>query len=111
MKSKRYFYAGLFVLFLVSIIGFIGCEHDPNNNYDGSKYNYTWVFTNRSKYTIQVDINPEYSINPRSFYLKPGTEKTCGTNTRYDSIVFSYYRTDTKDGKGVTFRDGTFYNQ
>ena len=111
MKSKRYFFAGMVALFLVSIIGFVSCEDEPKYNYNEPKYSYEWVFRNRSRYTIQVDIDPVYSISPRSFNLRPGVEKKCGTNTYYTEISLTWYRTDTNDGTGVIFDSGTFSNQ
>ena len=75
MKRNIYLLAGMVALILVSIVGFVGCEYEQKYNHNEPKYNYEWVFKNRSSYTIQVDIKPEYIIYPSSFSLKPGTEK------------------------------------
>jgi len=106
MKKERYFLSGMVALFLISIIGFVGCEHEP-------KYNYEWVFKNQSRYTIQVDIHSEYNVNPRSLSLKPRTAKTVGSNTNYSTILFDYRRTDNGDITGIIWDDysKTFYDQ
>jgi len=107
MEKRRFLVLGLVLLFLVLITCLAGCNNEPN-------YTYEYVFKNRSSYVIRVDIGTGYDVKPKSFTIKPGTDKRCGGNTSYDSgIAFIYYRADTGDVTGVRW-DGnaaTFYNQ
>jgi hypothetical protein len=110
MKKRIFLFAGMATLFVVGIIGFIGCEVEP------TKYDYEYFFYNRSSYAIQVTIDDGYDIYPKSFTIRSGAEKKCEGNTRYTTTNPFYFHWNRADGNGIIgvrwdLSTSTFYNQ
>ena len=105
MKKKLFLVLGIAALFLVMAGLFSSCDDDPS-------YRYEWVLTNRSRYTIKVEIDYSYNISPRSFTVSPGSSKRVGSNTYYYYPQMSWYRTDGGGKSGVYWseNDNTWYN-
>lgn len=107
MKRKKIFFAGLAALFLFVAIGLTSCE--MNQDFD-----YEFVTRNESSFTIRVEFLTEYRVNPRSFTLSPGAQRTIRTN--HSQVRFNWERADTGMQIGVRFvsdphsRDGAFRN-
>ena len=105
MKKKNCNFVG-FSIFILVIFGFIGCTNEQE---------YDVIFINQSSFTIQIDIDSRFPVNPMSFTISPGSTAR-GTTRFYGNIYFDWHRADTGNQTGVRFVDsrrnygGTFYN-